>query len=105
MERVHCKGAQIVGDTYSGSNGEEVNCSLAVTSIALRGDRDVHVTPPDFLNDKEHSKYRVKVVTKQFGRLTSLVISSRTTLLSLGVRPVFWPELTERAPVSATVVG
>ena len=38
-------------------------------------------------------------------QLTSLVVASRTTLFSFGVLPVLRPDDTDKAPLSAIVVG
>ena len=58
--------------------------------VTLVRDGNVDAAPPDFLYcDKD-----------EYGLLTSLVVSSRTTLFSLGVRPVFRPDDTFKAPLS-----
>jgi hypothetical protein len=77
---------------YSWSDVKEINCSLSVSSEAFWLDRDIDVAPPDSLK------------RSSLTYLTSLVVSSKTTLFSLGVLPVFYPEDTLNAPVSVIVV-
>lgn len=55
---------------------------------------------PSFTLDSHHININYKKI-----QLTSLVVASRTILFSLGVLPVLSPDDTERAPVSAIVVG
>ena len=79
---------------YSWSDVQEVHNSSPIAGISRGGYRDVYFAPPNFLYTFNSAELN-----------TSFVVSSRTTLLSLGDLPVLSPDDTDRAPVSVTVVG
>ena len=68
---------------YSRSLVQEVNGSLSVSGISFWRDWNVDFTPPNGL--QKMSKHMVEI-------LTFFVVSSSTTLLSLGDLPVLVPE-------------